>query len=160
MIGIGDRLPELEVIIATADGPAKMSTDEIFGGKKVVLFGLPGAFTGTCSREHLPGFVENADAIKSKGVDTIAMVAVNDHNVLKAWAEQTGAMGKIVFISDWDGAFTNATGMEFDMSAGGLGIRSRRYSMIAEDGAVTALNVEDRPGTTVASGAAGILEQL
>ncbi len=160
MIGIGDSLPEMELIIATDDGPAKMNTSEIFGGKKVVLFGLPGAFSGTCSLEHLPGFVENAEAIKSKGVDTIALVAVNDHNVLKAWAEQSRAMGKILVISDWDGAFIKAIDMEFDMSAGGMGVRSKRFSAIVEDSTVSSLNVEDTPGTAVTSGAARILEQL
>lgn len=160
MISIGEQLPEMELMIVTEDDPSKINSNEIFEGKKVVLFGLPGAFTGTCSNEHLPGFIENADAIKSKGVDTIAMVAVNDHFVLKAWAEQTGAMGKILVISDWDSAFTKAVDMELDASAGGLGMRSKRYAMIAANGWVQSLNVEKTPGTANASGAATILEHL
>lgn len=160
MIAAGEKLPEMELMIVTDDGPEVIKSDEFFGGKKVVLIGLPGAFTGTCSGVHLPGFLENADAIKSKGIDTIALVSVNDHHVMKAWAEQSGAMGNILFIADWDSAFTKAIDMEFDASGGGLGMRSKRYSMIVDNGEVKTLNVEDSPGQAVASAAAVILEQL
>lgn len=160
MLSTGEKLPEMELMVVTEDGPSKISSNEIFEGKRVVLVGLPGAFTGTCSGVHLPGFIENADAIKSRGIDTIALVAVNDHQVLKAWAEHTGGMGKILFIADWDGAFTRAIDMEVDMSAGGLGMRSQRYSLIAENAEVKTLNVEEARGVAITSGAARILEQL
>lgn len=160
MIGAGDKLPEMELMTVTEDGPAIIKSGEIFADKKVVLFGLPGAFTGTCSSVHLPGFIENADAIKAKGVDTIALVSVNDHQVMRAWAEQTGGIKSILFIADWDGAFTRAIDMEVDMSAGGLGMRSQRYSMIVENGHVNTLNVEQERGVAIVSGAATILEQL
>ena len=160
MLSTGEKLPEMELMVVTEDGPSKISSNEIFEGKRVVLVGLPGAFTGTCSGVHLPGFIENADAIKSRGIDTIALVAVNDHQVLKAWAEHTGGMGKILFIADWDGAFTRAIDMEVDMSAGGLGMRSQRYSLIADDAEVKTLNVEEARGVAITSGAARILEQL
>lgn len=160
MISTGDKLPEMELMVLTEDGPSKISSKEIFGDKRVVLFGLPGAFTGTCSGVHLPGFIENADAIKSKGIDTIALVSVNDHYVLKAWADQHNAMKDILFIADWDSAFTQAIDMEFDASGGGLGKRSKRYSMIADNGDVKTLNIEESPGEAVVSGAAKILEQL
>lgn len=160
MLSTGEKLPEMELMVVTEDGPSKINSNEIFDGKRVVLVGLPGAFTGTCSGVHLPGFIENADAIKSRGIDTIALVAVNDHQVLKAWAEHAGGMGKILFIADWDGAFTRAIDMEVDMSAGGLGMRSQRYSLIAENAEVKTLNVEEARGVAITSGAARILEQL
>ena len=160
MISAGEKLPEMELMIVTEDGPAIVSSSEIFGDKKVVLVGLPGAFTSTCSGSHLPGYIENAEAIASKGVDTIALVAVNDHQVLKAWAEQMGGMGKILFIADWDIAFTKAIAMDADMSAGGLGVRSQRYSMIVNNGEIEELNLEEARGVAIVSGAARILEQL
>lgn len=160
MIDVGDKLPEMDLMVVTEDGPAVISSNEIFADKRVVLFGLPGAFTGTCSGVHLPGFIENADAIKSKGIDTIALVSVNDHNVMKAWAEHTGGMDSILFIADWDRAFTKAIDMELDASGGGLGMRSKRYSMIVDNGDVKTLNVEEMRGQAITSGAANILEQL
>lgn len=160
MIGVGDKLPKTDLMVITNDGPDKISSSEIFDGKKVVLFGLPGAFTGTCSGQHLPGYLENADVIKSKGIDHIVLVSVNDHYVMKAWADQYEDSNKIMFIADWNKAFTDAIGMEMDLSAGGLGHRSKRYSMIVENGDVKTLNIEETPGTAVTSGAAAILEQL
>jgi peroxiredoxin len=159
-IKIGDKLPEASFKIMTDDGAKNITTAEVFAGKKVVLFAVPGAFTPTCSNNHLPGYLENHDAILAKGVDTIAVVAVNDQFVMRAWARFTGAEGKILFLADGSGHFVKSIGLDMDLSAGGLGLRSKRFSMIVEDGKVTALNVEDAPGQAVISGAAKILEQL
>jgi peroxiredoxin len=128
----------------------------VFGGKKVVLFAVPGAFTPTCSKQHLPGFVANADKIKAQGVDTIACTSVNDAFVLGAWAASAGADGKVVMLADGSADFAKAIGLELDLSARGLGMRSQRYAMIVEDGVVKALNVEDAPGTADKSGADAI----
>ncbi|MCI5076780.1 peroxiredoxin [Oricola sp.] len=159
-IEVGATIPSLNVIKITEDGPAEISTGALFDGRKVVLFGLPGAFTPTCSLNHLPGFIENRDTILAKGVDEIVCLSVNDHHVMKAWAQATGGLGKITFIADWDAALTEAVGMDADLSAGGLGLRSIRYSMIVEDGKVTAVNLEEKRGEATTSGAAAMLEQL
>lgn len=159
-IAIGERLPAATFKSKTPEGAKDLTTDDVFSGRKVVLFAVPGAFTPTCSLNHLPGYVENAEAIKARGVDTIAVVAVNDHHVMGAWAEHSGARDKILFLADGNAAFTKAVGLDIDLSAGGLGIRSKRYSMIVDDGVVTALNVEDSPGKAVASGAAALIEML
>ncbi|MBA5778388.1 peroxiredoxin [Stappia sp. F7233] len=159
-IKVGDRLPEASFKIMTADGPAEVTTADIFSGRTVVLFAVPGAFTPTCHRNHLPGFLENERAIKAKGVETIAVVSVNDVFVMDAWAKSTGGEGRITFLADGSANFAKAIGLELDATAGGLGIRSKRYSMIVKDGVVTALNVEDAPGQATVSGAAAILEAL
>ncbi len=159
-ISVGDKLPEATFKTMTSDGAKAVTTAEIFAGKKVVLFGVPGAFTPTCSNNHLPGYLENHDAIISRGVDTIAVVAVNDHFVMGAWANFTGGEGKLLYLADGNGDFVRAAGLEADLSGGGLGIRSKRFSMIVDDGKVTALNIEDSPGQAVESGAAKLLEQL
>jgi peroxiredoxin len=159
-IKVGDKVPEAKLKTMTPDGAKDLTTAEIFAGKKVVLFGVPGAFTPTCSNNHLPGYLENHDAIVDKGVDQIAVVAVNDHHVMGAWARFTGGEGKILYLADGNGDFVRSMGLETDMSKGGLGIRSRRFSMIVEDGTVKALNIEDAPGQAVASGAAALMEQL
>jgi len=159
-ISIGDRLPNVALKKATPNGAEDVNTTDFFAGRKVVLFAVPGAFTPTCSNNHLPGFLENYDAIRARGVDAIAVVAVNDHHVMGAWARFTGAEGKLEFLADGNGAFTRALGLELDLSKGGLGMRSKRYSMIVEDGVVKALNIEEAPGQAVISGAAHILEQL
>ena len=156
-IAIGGRLPEAAFKIRVENEYADITTAEVFAGRKVVLFGLPGAFTPTCSMNHLPGFLENRDVILGKGVDEIAVVAVNDHHVMKAWAEATGGKGKILFLADGAGKFTKAAGLDADF--GPLGTRSKRFSMIVEDGVVKHLNVENGPGVD-ASGAAVILGQL
>lgn len=153
----GDRLPEAAFAIKTEDGKKAVTTDELFAGKTVVLFGLPGAFTPTCSKNHMPGFLREAGALKAKGADAIACVAVNDHHVMKAWAEANGIGDKIVMLADGDGVFTRAIGMNAAME--GMGERSRRYSMIVENGVVKTVNVEDKPGVNV-SGPATILAQL
>lgn len=159
-IAVGDKLPDATLKTMTADGAKSMTTAEIFAGKKVVLFGVPGAFTPTCSNNHLPGYLENHDAIKAKGVDTVAVVAVNDHHVMGAWQKFTGGEGKILYLADGNGEFIKALGLEADLSAAGLGTRSKRFSMIVEDGKVTSLNIEDSPGQAVVSGAAAMLEKL
>ena len=159
-ISVGGKLPELTLKETTPQGMNEVSTSDIFAGKKVVLFAVPGAFTPTCHLNHLPGFLENRETILAKGVDEIAVISVNDAFVMGAWAGATGGEGKIRYLADWDAAFTKAIGMDADLSAGTLGIRSLRYSMIVEDGTVTALNVEESPGEAVTSGAAALVEQL
>ncbi|TPJ89487.1 peroxiredoxin [Mesorhizobium sp. B2-5-13] len=158
-ISVGDKLPEATFKTMTADGAKPITSAEIFPGKKVVLFGVPGAFTPTCSNNHLPGYLENHDAILARGVDTIAVVSVNDVHVMGAWARFTGGEGKILFLADGNGDFAKAVGLDADYSGGGMGLRSKRFSMIIDDGKVTALNVEIKPGVDE-SGAAHILGQL
>ena len=159
-IKVGDRLPEAKFRVMTAEGPAWKTTDEVFKGKKVVLFAVPGAFTPTCHKNHLPGFVQNAAAIKAKGVDSIAVTAVNDGFVMDAWKKASGAEGKVEFLADGNGDFAKAIDMTLDGSAGGLGLRSRRYSMLVEDGVVKKLNVEEAPGKAETSSAETLLKQL
>lgn len=159
-LSVGDSLPSATFKEKLEDGMADVSGDEIFKGKKIVVFAVPGAFTPTCHLNHLPGYLEHRDAILAKGVDEIAVVSVNDAFVMGAWADATGGQGKLRYLCDWDASFTKAIGMEMDLSAGTLGIRSKRYSMIVDDGKVTALNVEDSPGEAVTSGAAALVEQL
>jgi len=159
-ISSGDKLPDLTLKEATADGLKEQSTAEIFGGKKVVLFAVPGAFTGTCSNVHVPGYLQHRDALLDKGVDDIVVLSVNDGFVMGAWAKSTKAEGKIRFLADWDGAFTKAVGQDIDLSAGTLGVRSKRYSMMVDDGVVKSINVEDGPGGVQVSGADTMLEQI
>ncbi|HWJ75278.1 MAG TPA: peroxiredoxin [Kaistia sp.] len=158
-ISVGERLPDAKFRMMTPDGVVEKTTAEIFGGKKVVLFAVPGAFTPTCHNNHLPGYLDQGDAIKAKGVDEIAVVAVNDVFVMNAWAKATGGEGKMLFLADGAGAFTKSLGLDVDLGPAGLGVRSRRYAMVVEDGVVSALNVEDAPGVTV-SGAAAVLDLL
>lgn len=158
-IKIGDRLPAAEFHTFTADGQQKVDTATVFDGRKVVLFAVPGAFTPTCSMNHMPGFVEAFDAIKAKGADTVACTSVNDAHVMKAWAKHSGAEGKIVMLADGNGAFAKAVGLDIDLAAAGMGTRSRRYSMIVDNGVVKQLNVEEKSGVNV-SGADTILQQL
>lgn len=159
-IAVGERLPDARFMIMTEDGPAPRTTSEVFAGKKVALFAVPGAFTPTCNNNHLPGFLDNADAFKAKGVDEIICVAVNDTFVLSAWAKATGAEGKITFLSDGNGEFTKALGLEMDGSAANLGLRSRRYAMIVEDSVVKTFNIEETPKQAEKSGAAALLGSL
>jgi peroxiredoxin len=159
-IKVGDSIPAAKLRVMTGEGPAWKTTDELFKGKKVVLFGVPGAFTGTCHKSHLPGFIQNADAIKGKGVDMIAVTGVNDHFVMDAWKEASGAAGKVEFLSDGNGEFAKALDMTFDGSANGLGTRSKRYSMVIDNGAVKTLNVEESPGKVDVTSAENILKAL
>ncbi len=159
MIKVGDKLPAAEFDVKTADGDQKLSTDAVFSGKKVVLFAVPGAFTPTCSMNHMPGYVMSFDAIKEKGVDTIACTSVNDKHVMAAWAKHSGAESKILMLGDGNAAFAKACGLDKDLSASNMGVRSSRYSMIVENGVVKTLNIETKSGVNV-SGADTILEQL
>ena len=155
----GDKLPQVEFTVTTAEGPQQMGTDVIFAGRKVVIFGLPGAFTPTCSMNHLPGFLLAYDDIKAQGVDTIACTAVNDIHVMKAWGKATESEGKILMLADGNATFAKATGLDLDLTAAGMGLRSKRYSMIVEDGVVKTLNIETERGVNV-SGAETIIQQL
>ena len=159
MIKVGDSIPSVTVTAVGPDGPEAMTTEAIFKGKKVVLFAVPGAFTPTCSVKHLPGFVENAEAIFAKGVDTIACIAVNDVFVMTAWAKDQGTAGKILMLADGSGDFARAMGLELDLVARGLGKRSQRYALVAEDGVVTFLGVEEG-GAFEASRAETVLAAL
>lgn len=159
-IKVGDRVPSSRFRVSTPEGPAWKTTDELLKGKKVVLFGVPGAFTGTCHKSHLPGFLRNADAIKAKGIDTIAVTGVNDHFVMDAWKEASDAAEKIEFLADGNGEFAKAIDLTFDGSGNGMGIRSRRYSMLIEDGVVKQLNIEEAPGKVDVSSADNLLKAL
>jgi len=159
-IKVGDKLPQTTLRQITADGSKPVTTQEFFRGKKIVLFGLPGAFTPTCHKNHLPGFLTQEAAFKAKGVDEIAMTSVNDPFVLMEWSKATGSAGHIAFLSDGNADFAKALGLEFDASMGGLGVRSRRYSMLVEDGVIKKLNVEEAPGKAETSSAETLLKQL
>ncbi len=159
-ISIGDKFPSVTFKEKTSDGIKDISSDELLKGKKLVLVAVPGAFTPTCSLNHLPGFIENRDAFISRGVDEIAVMAVNDPHVMGAWAKHSGGEGKIRFLADGNGDVTRKIGMDIDLSGGGMGVRGKRYSMLIEDGIVTQLNVEDSPGQAETSGAATLLGQL
>jgi glutaredoxin/glutathione-dependent peroxiredoxin len=159
-IKVGDRLPSATFMTMTPDGPKPKTTDEIFKGKKVVLFAVPGAFTPTCHKNHLPGFLTNADKIKGKGIDAIAVTGVNDVFVMDAWKETTGAAGKIDFLADGSAAFAKAIGLSIDLGERGLGTRSQRYAMVIDDGVVKTLNIEDAPGKADISGAENLLKGL
>jgi glutaredoxin/glutathione-dependent peroxiredoxin len=142
-IKTGDKVPSTTLHHMTADGPKPITTDELFGGKKVVLFALPGAFTPTCSATHLPGYVVNADKLKAKGIDDIVCLSVNDAFVMDAWGRAQNAEGQVHMVADGNGDLARAMGLELDLTARGLGRRSQRYAMIVEDGVVKSLHVED-----------------
>jgi peroxiredoxin len=158
-IKVGDHIPTAKLRHMTAEGPKEISTDEIFKGKKVVLFAVPGAFTPTCSAKHLPGFVQNAEAIKGKGIDTIACLAVNDAFVMGAWGKAQNTDGKVLMLADGNGTFTKELGLEMDGSGFGLGSRSKRYAMVVENGVVKTLNVE-APGAFEVSSADAVMKSL
>lgn len=144
-ITTGASLPDATFTVMTAEGPKPMTTAEVFKGKKVALFAVPGAYTPTCSKQHMPGFVARAAELKAKGFDTIACTSVNDIFVLTAWAKETGAEGKIVMLADGSADFAKLIGLDLDLTARGLGVRSKRYAMAVDDGVVKILNVEDAP---------------
>ena len=158
-IKTGDRMPAGKLAIMGPEGPGSIGTDELFGGKKVVLFAVPGAFTPTCSLKHLPGFGEQAAAIKARGVDTVACMAVNDVFVMSAWGKATVPDGSVLMLADGNGEYTKALGLELDASGFGMGTRSKRFSMIVDDGVVAELNIEPA-GQFGISSAETILEQL
>ena len=159
-IDVGDKMPSVTLKQLTPEGVKEVTTDEIFGGKKVVFFAVPGAFTPACSQRHLPGFVERATDIKGKGIDEIACVAVNDAFVMGAWGREQKAEGKVRMLADGSGDFVRALGLELDLSKGGLGIRSQRYSMLVNNGVVKSLNIEKQPGQVDVSGAEAMLRSL
>jgi peroxiredoxin len=158
-IQAGDKVPSVKLKTMTKDGIKDLTTDEIFKGKKVAIFGLPGAFTPTCSAKHLPGFVEKADAFKAKGIDTIACVSVNDAFVMDAWGKAQNVGDKVKMVADGNGALAKALGIEMDGTANVMGTRMRRFSAYVVDGKVEAFNLE-KPGAFEVSGAEALLKQL
>ena len=159
MIKTGDAIPPLKMTAATAAGPKEVTTEEVFGGKTVVLFAVPGAFTPTCSARHMPGYLENMDALRAKGVDTVACLAVNDVFVMDAWRKSLAIDDQVVMLADGSAAMTKALGLELDLTARGLGIRSQRYAMVVRDGKVAHLAVE-APGDFNVSKAESVLAAL
>ncbi len=159
-IKVGDRLPVATFKTMTSDGPGELTTGELFDGKTVVMFGVPGAFTPTCHMNHLPGFVEHADTIKGKGVDTIAVVSVNDVFVMDAWAKASNAGGSVTFLADTGAEFVEAAGLGLGPAPIFGHLRSQRFALIAKDGEVTYIAVEDAPGDHDKSSAAAIMEAL
>lgn len=153
-IKVGDRLPDGTFTRMTESGPAPVTTGELFDGRRVVLFAVPGAFTPACSRQHLPGFLKEHDALKAKGVDTIACLSTNDVFVLDAWARTLEVGDRIVMLADGNGSYVKALGLDVDLSGFGMGTRSRRFSMLVEDGVVRELNVEPAGDVTVSAAAA------
>ncbi|MBC8339180.1 MAG: peroxiredoxin [Rhodospirillales bacterium] len=158
-ISTGDKIPAVDLSILTQDGPGGIATDEIFSGKKVAIFGLPGAFTRTCSARHLPGYVDNADALKAKGIDTIVCIAVNDAFVMGAWGKAQNVGDKVMMVADGSAKFAKATGLDIDMSAKGFGVRCQRFSMVVNDGTVESLHI-DEPGTFETTSAEVMLGEL
>lgn len=159
-INVGDRIPEATLMKMTDKGPQPVKTGEFFKGRKVVVFALPGAFTPTCSNQHLPGFIKFSGDIKGKGVDEIVCLSVNDAFVMDAWGKQQGAGNDVTMLGDGNGDFTKALGLDFDGSGFGMGTRSLRYSMLVDDGVVKSLNKEPNPGEAKVSGAETMLQQL
>lgn len=159
-IKVGDKVPSVTLRTLGPDGPKEVKTDELFAGKKVALFAVPGAFTPACSQRHLPGFVEKAADIKAKGIDAIACVAVNDVFVMNAWGKAHSVGDNIMMLADGSGDFVKALGLELDMSTRGLGVRSQRYSMLVDNGVVKSLNVEAQPASVEASSAEALLRAL
>jgi glutaredoxin/glutathione-dependent peroxiredoxin len=158
-IQVGDKVPAVSLRVLTAEGPKEITSDELFAGKKVAFFAVPGAFTPTCSLRHLPGYVDKAAQLKAKGVDTIACVSVNDAFVMGAWGKDQKAEGKVMMLADGSGDFTRAVGLELDATRNGLGKRSQRYSMLVDNGVVKALHVE-APGKFEVSDADTMLKDL
>ncbi|MGR8919054.1 MAG: redoxin family protein [Gammaproteobacteria bacterium] len=159
-IKVGDKMPEGAFGVMTAEGPGALSTSELFSGKKVVLFSVPGAFTPACSAKHLPGFVQNADAIKAKGVDTIACLSVNDVFVMDAWGKDQGAGDKVTLLADGNADYTKALGLELDASGFGMGTRGERFAIVVDDGVVSQLHREAAASDVQASSAENILANL
>ncbi len=158
-VKVGDKVPAGKFRYLTAEGPKEITTDELFNGKKVAVFAVPGAFTPTCSARHLPGYVDSAAEIKAKGIDTIACIAVNDAFVMGAWGKEHKADDKVMMLADGSGEFARAMGLELDLSRNGMGVRSQRYSMLVDNGVIKALNVE-QPGQFDVSSAEAMLKAL
>jgi peroxiredoxin len=158
-LAVGDKIPSVDLDIMTGDGPGGISTDDLFAGKTVTVFGLPGAFTRTCSAKHLPGFVDNADALRAKGIDDIVCISVNDPFVMAAWAKAQNVGDKVLMVADGSAKFARAAGLDTDMSAKGFGVRCRRFSMVVDDGTVKSLQI-DEPGSFEVTSAEVMLGQL
>ena len=159
-IKVGDKLPSVTLRQVTPEGPKEVATDDFFRGKKVALFAVPGAFTPACSQRHLPGYVDKASDIKGKGVDEVACVAVNDPAVMTAWGKDQRAEGRVIMLADGSGDFVRALGLELDLTKAGLGMRSKRYSMLVDNGVVKSLNIEEQPGQVDVSSAETMLRAL
>ena len=159
-IKVGDRLPEATFTVMGADGPAPKTTADVFKGKKIAIFAVPGAYTPTCHKQHMPGFVDRVDELKSKGIDAVVCTAVNDVFVLNNWASDVGATGKITMLADGNADFAKTIGLEIDLTKFGLGVRSKRYSMLVEDGVVKALNVDEAPPMHDKSSAATLCSMI
>lgn len=159
-IKVGDRLPKATFKIMGGEGPETFELSALTQGKLTVLFSLPGAFTPTCHLNHLPGYLENAHTLKQLGIDEIAVISVNDAWVMDHWSKETNGKGKIHFLADGSAQYTKSIGLDVDLSAAGMGVRSKRYSMLVRDGVVLTLNIEDRPGEVISSGVSVIMEQL
>ncbi len=158
-INVGDKIPSTTINTMTNDGPDAVETDDLFAGKKVIVFGVPGAFTPTCSAKHLPGFVENAAAIKAKGIDTIACISVNDPFVMGAWGKDQNVGDNVMMLADGSANFAKATGLELDLTSRGLGVRCQRFAMVVDDGKVTSIHV-DEAGAFEKTSAESILGEL
>lgn len=159
-IKVGDKIPSATLRYLSPEGPKEITTEELFGGKKVALFAVPGAFTPACSQRHLPGYVDRAADLKAKGIDQIACVSVNDAFVMNAWGKAQNVGDKVTMLADGSGEFAKAVGLELDARGRGLGMRSQRYSMVVDNGVVKALNVEAQPGSVEASSAEAMLKTL
>lgn len=157
-IKAGDKIPSVDLTIMTGDGPDTISTDDLFSGKKVAIFGVPGAFTPTCSAKHLPGFVNNADALKAKGIDTIACLSVNDAFVMGAWGKDQSVGDKVMMVADGSADFTKAAGLELDLMARGLGLRCQRFAMVVDNGVVSSIHIDE--GTFEKTSAETMLGEL
>ena len=159
-IKIGDKIPASSFQVLSSDGPTLVSTSDLLDNRTVVMVAVPGAFTPTCHNHHVPGYLDNLDALKDRGVDEVCIVSVNDMHVMGHWAKSTGGAGKLTYLADGSGAFTKAIGLDIDLSAVGMGLRSKRYSMLIKNGVVEQLNIEENPGVADISAAARILSQL
>lgn len=159
-IKVGDRVPAGKFTVMKAEGPGALTTDELFKGRKVVVFSVPGAFTPTCSKQHLPGFVQQAEALKKKGVNAVACLSVNDVFVMDAWGKAGSVEGKVIMLADGNAEYTRALGLELDVTGFGMGIRGQRFAMVVNDGKVTALEVEPAAGGCTVSSASSILDRV
>ena len=156
----GEKIPSVQLMHLTDAGPTPITTEELFSGKTIALFALPGAFTPTCSNQHLPGFINKSEELREKGVDTIVCLSVNDAFVMGACGQQQGANGKVLMVGDGNGELTEKLGLSMDGSGFGMGTRSLRYSMIVRDGVVETVNIESNPGQAVESGVDNLMSQL
>ena len=159
-ISVGQTAPHGKFKLITADGPTDVEAQDLFGKGTVVLVGVPGAFTPTCNDNHVPGYLENVDAMKERSVDAVYIISANDHHVMRAWEKSLGSAGKVHMIADWDASYAKALGLDMDASAFGLGMRAKRFSILMKDGKVAAVNAEDNPGQVSNTSAAAMIEAL